>query len=55
MLGIGLKLKTTALSVIFLWLVEYLKKLVNNKPVDRLKKYATSLIFNMCFQVFQIN
>ena len=38
MLGKGLQLKTTALLIFFLWLVKYLKKLVNNRFADHLEK-----------------
>ena len=38
MLGKGQQLKTTALSVFFLWLVK-LEKLINNIIVDHLEKY----------------
>ena len=38
MLGKGLQLKTTALLIFSLWLVKYLKKLVNNRFANHLEK-----------------
>ena len=43
----GKRLKTTALLVFFLWLVKYLKILLNNRLVDHLKKYGLFLISSM--------
>ena len=47
MLGKGLRLKTTALLVFFLWLVKSLKKVENIRLVDRLEKCGFFLISSM--------
>ena len=52
MLGKGLLLKTTTLLVFFLWLVKS-EKLVNNRIVDRLKKYSLFSGFQYGFRPFR--
>ena len=52
MLGKGLQLKTTAKNYLLLWLVKYLKKLVNNRIVDHLENVVFFLISSMVLDLF---
>ena len=52
MLGKSLQLKTTALSIFFLWVVKAFEELVNNRIVDHLKNLAF-FYFQYGFRSFQ--